>query len=81
MKAVSVLGNKWKKHRKIITPTFHFKILEQFTDIYYSAGKVLIKKLNSVGNKESIDIFSYINLYALDVICGKYRFEVRNGMF
>ncbi|XP_066993572.2 cytochrome P450 4C1 isoform X2 [Anabrus simplex] len=62
-------GIKWHKHRKIITPAFHFKILEQFVDVFNTNGDILIKKLRNEANGTMIDIYDYITLYALDVIC------------
>lgn len=62
-------GKKWQQRRKIITPTFHFKMLEPFVDIMDKHGNVLIKKLKQSDGHE-VDIFSMASLYALDVICG-----------
>lgn len=62
-------GQKWRTHRKMITPTFHFKILEEFIDVFNSKGKIMIEKLQKeVGNK-SFDVFPYVTLCALDIIC------------
>lgn len=62
-------GQKWHQRRKIITPTFHFKILEQFVEIMDKHGDVFLDKLRKLQSKE-IDVFPYVSLYALDVICG-----------
>lgn len=63
-------GNKWASRRKIITPTFHFKILEQFVEIFDRQGNILIDKLQGHKNSEAFDIFPIITLCALDIICG-----------
>ncbi|KAK7871481.1 hypothetical protein R5R35_010203 [Gryllus longicercus] len=62
-------GKKWKSRRKIITPTFHFKILEGFVDSFNTQGNTLIKKLKKHAGGPAFDIYKYINLYTLDVIC------------
>ncbi|KAJ3616130.1 hypothetical protein MTP99_004897 [Tenebrio molitor] len=62
-------GPKWKKHRKITTPAFHFQILEQFLDVFESSGNTLIKKLEKEVGKKSFDIYPFITLCTLDVIC------------
>ncbi|KAJ3629676.1 hypothetical protein MTP99_014053 [Tenebrio molitor] len=62
-------GKKWKIRRRMITPTFHFKILDQFLGIFDTCGKILIDKLSSEVGKDSVDIYPFINLYSLDVIC------------
>lgn len=63
-------GKKWHQRRKIITPSFHFKILEEFVNVMEKHGKIFIDKLKRY-NGQKIDIFSSISLYTLDVICGK----------
>lgn len=64
------IGNKWRQRRKILTPAFHFQILEKFMDVMDTHGNVLIEKLMKFDGKD-IDIYPLLNLYALDVICGK----------
>ncbi|CRK87607.1 CLUMA_CG001403, isoform A [Clunio marinus] len=61
-------GKKWFQRRKIMTPAFHFRILEKFVEVMDEQGKVLIEVLNKF-NGEDINIYPFINLYALDVIC------------
>nr|CAI5817576.1 unnamed protein product [Callosobruchus analis] len=61
-------ATKWRKSRKMLTPAFHFSILEQFTDIFEKNGKILIEKLEGTCGKE-IDVHPYITWCALDVIC------------
>ncbi|KAF2878640.1 hypothetical protein ILUMI_27529 [Ignelater luminosus] len=60
---------KWRKQRKILTPTFHFQILEQFVEIFDEYSGILIKKLETEVGKKSVDIYPYVTLCSLDVIC------------
>lgn len=62
-------GKKWQQRRKVITPAFHFKILEQFVDVMEKHAETFVGKLKTFDGKK-IDIFSIISLYTLDVICG-----------
>lgn len=63
-------GEKWFHRRKIITPTFHFKILEGFADVFNREADVLIEQLRKyAGSGEEFDIYEPISLYALDSIC------------
>lgn len=64
-------GAKWKKHRRIITPAFHFKVLEDFVDVFNSLGKVLIRNLKEQAGKESFNIAPFFSLFTLDAICGE----------
>ncbi|XP_070493279.1 cytochrome P450 4d1-like [Chironomus tepperi] len=61
-------GKKWFQRRKLITPGFHFQILEKFVDIMNEHSKVFIKQLEKYDGK-FVDIFPLVNLYALDTIC------------
>lgn len=63
-------GQKWFKRRKVITPTFHFKILEQFVDIFDKQSATFVKNLAKFKGQHC-DIFPQVTLLALDVICGK----------
>lgn len=59
----------WHTHRKIITPAFHFKILEQFIEIFDRQCQTMIDKLQS--NKcdgNVINIVEYLKPMALDII-------------
>lgn len=67
-----VLGNYWKRHRKIITPAFHSVILETFIDIYYTQTLKLVEKLKKELGKLSFDVHPYVTLCSLDIICGLY---------
>lgn len=55
----------------MLTPAFHFKILERFVGIFDECANVLVEKLKKEMGKSSVDIYGYINLCALDTICGK----------
>lgn len=62
----------------MITPAFHFKILEQFTDVFDSASMVMVAKLRKEVGKKSIDIYPFVTLCALDIICGKLLESCKN---
>ncbi|XP_058124025.1 probable cytochrome P450 4d14 [Anopheles ziemanni] len=62
-------GEKWFQRRRIITPTFHFKMLDQFVDVFNHEADVLVSKLEARAGKGEFNIYDYITLYALDSIC------------
>lgn len=62
-------GPKWHAHRKMLTPAFHFKILETFVDIFNKNTNILIKKLKCEVGKPCFDIEPYVSDLALDIIC------------
>ncbi|XP_052773305.1 cytochrome P450 4V2-like [Mya arenaria] len=63
-------GEKWKMRRKLLTPTFHFKILHDFIGVFSDQSNILIEKMRAVADgKTTVDVFNDITLCALDIIC------------
>lgn len=65
---------KWKRHRRVIMPTFNQKILECFVDVFVEQSLILVEQLRKVAGKGSFDIFEYVSRCTLDIICGEYFF-------
>lgn len=61
--------NKWQKRRKLLTPAFHFSILEDFVQVMDQQATILINVLQKHVNGKPFDVFPYISLYTMDVIC------------
>ncbi|KAM7350273.1 uncharacterized protein ACRADG_008888 [Cochliomyia hominivorax] len=62
-------GSKWHGRRKIITPTFHFKILEQFVEVFDQQSCVLVERLQEKADgKTVLNMFPIVCLTALDII-------------
>lgn len=55
----------------MITPTFHFNILESFVEVFVDKTKQLIERLESVDKSDFIEISLYTHKLTLDFICGK----------
>lgn len=69
---VPTAGQHWFKHRRLITPTFHFSVLENFCDVFSENANVLVEKLNQVSAAgKSVNVYPLITKAALDIICGK----------
>lgn len=64
-------GKKWSQRRKIMTPAFHFKILEEFVEIFNKQSETLVKNLAKFKGQE-INIFTSVNMCTLDIICGEF---------
>ncbi|XP_029412237.1 cytochrome P450 4V2 isoform X2 [Nannospalax galili] len=62
-------GSKWRSRRKMLTPTFHFTILDDFLDVMNEQANILVKKLESHVNQDAFNCFFYVTLCALDIIC------------
>ncbi|KAI5641921.1 cytochrome p450 domain-containing protein [Phthorimaea operculella] len=57
---------RWKVHRRLLTPAFHFNILQNFFQIFVKNDKILIKNLRATGKGTNISLFPVIALNALD---------------
>lgn len=60
----------------MITPSFHFGVLEQFSEVMFEKTQVLneiIAELVAKNPKKPIDIFDYSVRCTLDVICGNTK--------
>ena len=65
-------GEKWKKRRHLITPSFHFDILNDFLIVMNEQSDIFVDNLiNKSKTNENFDICPLISSCALDIICGK----------
>ncbi|XP_068215979.1 cytochrome P450 4c3-like isoform X3 [Palaemon carinicauda] len=62
-------GQKWHSRRKLLTPGFHFKILEDFVEIFNNQSEIMLKKLEKKADGKPFDIFPFVTLCTLDIIC------------
>lgn len=60
-------GERWFKLRRLITPAFHFQILERFMPIFEEQADVFIKNLkNKIG--EVVEVSGPLHDIGLDII-------------
>ncbi|KYN19381.1 Cytochrome P450 4C1, partial [Trachymyrmex cornetzi] len=64
-----VLGDKWHSRRKILTPPFHYNILQQFTEILIEQSKNMTKCLKNTEGTVVKDLISFVSEYTLNIIC------------
>ncbi|XP_019877347.1 cytochrome P450 4C1 [Aethina tumida] len=62
-------GHHWQTHRKLITPTFHFSILDAFQEVFYEKSEKLVEILSQKADGQYFDVMPYLARCALDVIC------------
>lgn len=73
---IPTVGNKWKKNRRLLTPAFHFQILDNFFDVFNKNAEILCDQLSVASNLDSqhpteTDVFPFLKKCTLDVICGE----------
>ncbi|XP_024883662.1 cytochrome P450 4C1-like isoform X2 [Temnothorax curvispinosus] len=62
-------GAKWHPRRKILTPTFHFNILQQFVEILIEEGESMTKSLKNTGGTIVKDLVPFFSEHTLNAIC------------
>lgn len=55
----------------MITPAFHFNILEKFVEVFDRLGNSVVEKLNKFDHTDDVEFYPIAVLYALDVMCGE----------
>ena len=50
-------GDKWRARRKLLTPSFHFRILEDFISVFNEQAEILVTKLRKFEGKGYIDVY------------------------
>jgi cytochrome P450 family 4 len=63
-------GSKWHSRRKILTPAFHFKILERFVPIFEKHSEMFVENLRERINCY-FDVCEPLMMSALNIICGE----------
>ncbi|CAH0629049.1 unnamed protein product [Chrysodeixis includens] len=59
-------GQKWKSHRKFLTPAFHFNILQNFLPVFCKNQRILTQKLKNIADGRNVDLSPLVALAALD---------------
>ncbi|XP_046742333.1 uncharacterized protein LOC124408992 [Diprion similis] len=62
-------GKKWHERRKILTPAFHFNVLQQFVGIFNEQSEKLVRSLCLEGDEVVDDLVHLLHKYTLNSIC------------
>ncbi|KAF5280454.1 hypothetical protein FQR65_LT03263 [Abscondita terminalis] len=62
-------GQKWLHRRKLLTPSFHFNILQQFVSVFNKHTEALIKRLDIECSKPTTDVVPLVTETTLQSIC------------
>lgn len=69
--------DKWRIHRRIISPAFTTYNLKQFFTVYNDKSQNLIRNLKKeVGKTQTFDLWEYIVHTTLNIVCRKYNIIV-----
>ena len=73
-----IVGDKWKMRRRLLTPAFHFTILNVFIHVFNKQSRIMCQ-LFQENSAAEFDIIPYITNCTLDIICGKYNLGFGNN--
>nr|XP_012613821.1 phylloquinone omega-hydroxylase CYP4F2-like [Microcebus murinus] len=61
-------GDKWSRHRRMLTPAFHFNILKPYVKIFNGSVSIMLAKWQRLASEGSarLDMFEHISLMTLD---------------
>lgn len=66
-----VLGDKWRRHRKLIAPTFHLNVLKSFIDLFNANSREVVKKLKTEVGK-TFDCHDYMSEATVEMLLGSF---------
>lgn len=66
---ITSTGQKWHQRRKILTPAFHYNIIETMLEPIQINVDKFVNRLKDKVDGEEFDVFPYSKLVALDIIC------------
>ncbi|XP_077189955.1 cytochrome P450 4B1-like [Paroedura picta] len=64
-------GPKWQRHRKLLTPGFHYEVLRPYVSLMEDSVKVMLDKWQKLvlkDTKTSVELFEHVSLMTLDSI-------------
>uniref|UniRef100_A0A914H251 Cytochrome P450 n=1 Tax=Globodera rostochiensis TaxID=31243 RepID=A0A914H251_GLORO len=49
-------GDKWRRQRRMLTPTFHFAMLEQYTHVFNRNAMILLDRMSEMAENHADDV-------------------------
>lgn len=65
-------ADKWHSRRKVTTPGFHFRCLQEYVKVFDKNSEILVMKIKSFDGA-TFDVFPLVQLCALDNVCGEIK--------
>ncbi|XP_062254782.1 cytochrome P450 4B1-like [Platichthys flesus] len=62
-------GQKWFRHRRLLTPGFHYDVLKPYVKLMSDSTKIMLDKWECYGDtNKSFELFEHVSLMTLDSI-------------
>jgi len=66
---VSIAGEKWKTHRKLIAPTFHLSVLKTFISLFNENSRATVNRMRKEVGK-TFDAHDYMVETTVEILLG-----------
>ncbi|CAH1971003.1 unnamed protein product [Acanthoscelides obtectus] len=66
---VTLGGAKWRRHRKLINPSFNQKILDNFVELFNERANHLVKILEETVGERNVPLYDIIGACVVDLSC------------
>lgn len=63
----------WRKHRRIISPTFNQRVLNTYVPVFDQQAKILVNQLRDKVGKGEFEIHKYMAACTLDMVFGELK--------
>lgn len=71
----TLLGHKWRSHRKLIAPTFHLNVLKSFIELFNDNSRNVCKKMRALDGK-TFDCHDYMSECTVEILLGELKFQI-----
>ncbi|RXM30786.1 Cytochrome P450 4B1 [Acipenser ruthenus] len=62
-------GQKWFRHRRLLTPGFHYDVLKPYVKLVADSSNIMLDKWEKLaGKEESMEVYQHVSLMTLDSI-------------
>jgi cytochrome P450 len=65
---ITINGDMWKIHRKVLNPCFNMKILESYMPIFNNGSRILAENIEKHAGGDTFNIESYFHACTLDLV-------------
>lgn len=77
---ISLSGEKWRAHRKLIAPAFHQNVLKSFIRVFNNNSRAVVQRLEKEVGKE-FDVHDHLSQTTVDILLGKFSKKKEHPRF
>lgn len=66
---ITSFGERWRLHRKLLTPAFHFRVLDNFLPVINEQGDRLVEQLSHLADGKAVNLWPVLSKCTMAAIC------------